>query len=453
MQLDLGHLDLGRPGAETRSRCRRIATLLNIGLVFLAVGASAQAGMRSPILNQARLIEAFVSAPGLLIGTVTDVEGVVHGGWLATIDLERKLRSREGEAKAPSQIEVAWEEPIPTMPARFETGQRILLAIESLSTASIWKQRVPDPVRRSSLYSVADKANAYLERPSASELLDLEHYLALGIDARRGNAGVVYLAALASRAQPRLAISALSMLEKAPDLSKELDTGTANHLCNAVMRAGREPGEIRGTAEADVSEAALTLLERRRPEGLRPVLKARIAKLEPSAPAVLYAALGAIDGSIPDDVALELLASASVEHRVAAARFASGQGGRERIRHLLRWDPDPAVRAVAVKRLLELEGADGLSDAIRGLDDPVPDVRLASMRAIATLDPEAIRDLEYVVDSGSKEGARSAVVTLSFMGAEAHQLLLKISEQHPDESLRALAGIAVGKPIGHTHSR
>lgn len=101
---------------------------------------------------------------------------------------------------------------------------------------------------------------------------------------------------------------------------------------------------------------------------------------------------------------------------------------------------------------MELEGAEGLDDAIRGLDDPEPEVRLATMRAIATADPEAIRDLEYVVDSGSKEAARSAVVTLSFMGVEAHRLLLKISEQHPDKSLRTLAGVAVGKPLGHTHS-
>ena len=447
------HVDKGRPGAGTEARCRPPVTLLMTVLVFLAVGASAEAMTRSPISNTTRLIEAFVSAPGLLIGTVTQVEGVVRGGWLATIDLERRLRDLDGGSKAPRQIEVAWEEPVPAFSARFEKGQRILLAIEPLSTASIWKQRVPDSSRRSRLYSVTDKANAYLERPSASELRDLEHYLALGADARRGHAGMVYLAALAPRAQPRLAISALGMLAASPKLAKEIDAGTANHLCNAVLRAGREPGEVRGTAEDDVSEVALALFEQRRPKALRPVLKARIAQLEPSAPAVLYAALGAIDGSIPDAIALELLASASVEHRLAAARFASGLAGRERIRHLLRWDPDPAVRAVAVGRLLELEGADGLNDAIRGLEDPVPDVRLASMRAIASLDPEAIRDLEYVVDTGSKEGARSAVVTLSFMGHEAHLLLLKISEQHSDESLRTLAGIAVGKPMGHTHSR
>jgi hypothetical protein len=35
------------------------------------------------------------------------------------------------------------------------------------------------------------------------------------------------------------------------------------------------------------------------------------------------------------------------------------------------------------------------------------------------------------------------------MGKEAHRLLFEISEQHPDESVRALAGIAVGKALGH----
>lgn len=410
--------------------------------------AIAPIAIASPARDASRLIRSFESAPRLLIGTVSDLESVLHGGWVATVDVERVLRGEQPKAR---QVEFAWEEPVPGLPSRIEEGCRILFAIDTMSTASIWKQRVPDSTHRKRLHSLADEANAFVERPSGSELADLEHYLALSGDARRGDAGVVYLAALAARAQPRLALSALATLDSFSKLSTRLNPISKNHVCDAIMRSGSAPAEARSGTESDVGAAALALVERRRLESLRPVLETRIAQLEPSAPAVLYAALGAIDGQIPDDIALELLASASVEHRLAAARWASGEKGIQQIRHLLRWDPDPGVRAAAVQRLLQLESSRGLDDAIRSLEDPASEVRLTAIRAISALDPEAVGELEYVVKTGSTEGARSAIVTLSMMGVEAHELLLEISEQHPDKSVRALAGIAVGKPLGHTH--
>ena len=421
---------------------------LAVGVALWSFGVAAKpTALREP----ARLMDALESTPALMVGAVTQVESLDHGGWIATIDIERMVRGKvesDGEAILP-EIEVAWEEPVPVMDARLEVGRRMLLAIDSMSTASIWKQRVPDAERRLRLYQIAEKSAAYVERPSAAELLDLEHYLNLTSEAKRGEAGVNYLAALAARAQPVLAIAALAKLDTISSLSRYLEGVPANQLIDAVMRSGRNMNDARGTAEDDVSQATIALLGSRKPRPVRSAIEARIHAEGPGAPAILYAALGAITGEIPDDVAMELLASASVEHRLAAARFAKGERGREQIRYLLRWDPDPGVRAASVKRLLQLEEGDGLADAIRSLEDPATEVRLAAMKSIAGLDPEAIRELEYVVDSGSTEGARNAVVTLSMMGEEARQLLFKISEQHPDESVRALAGIAVGKGIGH----
>ena len=430
-------------GSEGLSLVMRRVGWVVAFLSWLGCGAIAAA---STTTDQARLVTTFETAPGLLVGTVSKVESVLYGGWIATIDVERVLRGEKVE-----QVEVAWEEPVPALPSRIESGRRILVATEPMSTASIWKKRVPDPARRARLLSIASKATAFVERPKASELSDLEHYLALDRDARRGDAGIVYLAALSAGAEPKLAIAALATLDAVPNLSVRLSDVSAVHLCNAILRQGRMPEATPGTAESDVSDAALALVERRRPRALRPVVESRIAQRQPNVPAVLYAALGAIDGRIPDDIALALLASASIEHRIAAARWASGEKGRQRIRYLLRGDPEPAVRAAAVQRLLQLEAERGLDDAVRTLDDPSPEVRLAAMRSIAKIDPEAISELEYIVESGTEEGQRSAIVTLSMMGKEAHQLLLQISEQHPDESLRTLAGIAVGKPLGHVH--
>lgn len=419
---------------------------LTLALVVGAASSSWAERDRDP-----PLVESFEAAPGLLVGSVTRVERVAHAGWVAAVAVERVLRSRDESTKAPKSIEVAWEEAAPSLPSRFSVGRRLLLAIEPLSTASIWKQRVPDRERRASLYSVAAKGRAYLERPSGEELSDLEHYLALGDDARRGNAGVVYLVALAARSQPRLALSGIAQLARLREFSQQLGPDEARGLCDALMREGRLPGQDRGAAEGDVGEAALALIERFRPAALRPVLQSRITALSQRAPAVLYAALGALDGEIPDSVALELLASKSQDHRVAAARWTGGVQGREQLRQLLRTDPAPSVRAAAVSRLLQLEGGEALPDAVRCLDDPAGSVRLAAARSIAKIGPEALPELEYMVDSGSEDGVKGAIVTLSLMGGAAHEMLAEISEHHADKGIRALAGIAIGRPLGHVH--
>lgn len=449
MRCTLTHPDGGSNAGNARfPRLARGACRVALTLVFVAGGAwSSRAGVDL----DTPLVESFAAAPGLLIGTVAEVERVAHGGWLAAIRVERVLRSRDETQKAPKSIEVAWEEPAPSLPSRFDVGRRLLLAIEALSTASVWKQRVPNGERRASLYSVAANGNAYLDRPSGEELSNLEHYLALSEDARRGNAGVVYLVALAARSQPRLALSGIAQLGRLKEISEHLGPGEARGLCDALMREGRSEGQFRGTAEGAVAEAALALIERLRPEALRPVLQSRIAGLSPDAPAILYAALGALDGEIPDAVAIQLLSSSSPEHRLAAARWASGVKGRERLRYLLRQDPEPSVRAAAVRRLLQLEASEALPDAIRCLDDPAGSVRLAAARSIATIGPEAIPELGYLVESGTEEGVQGAIVTLSLMGNEAHEMLAEISEHHSDESVRLLAGIAIGRPLGHAH--
>jgi HEAT repeat protein len=184
---------------------------------------------------------------------------------------------------------------------------------------------------------------------------------------------------------------------------------------------------------------------------MRAVLQSRIAKLSPNPPAILHAALGALDGEIPDDVAIQLLASSSVEHRLAAAHWASGPKGLERLRILLDRDPAPEVRAAAVRRLVQLESKSALRDAARSLDDPAPSVRLAAAQSVAALGPDAIPALRYIVESGTPDGAKAAIVSLSLMGSDGSEQLAEIAEHHSDEGLRALAGIAIGQPLGHTH--
>jgi HEAT repeat protein len=146
---------------------------------------------------------------------------------------------------------------------------------------------------------------------------------------------------------------------------------------------------------------------------------------------------------------MQLLASSSEPERLAAARYARGPKARARLRVLLRSDPAPAVRAAAVTRLVELDRVGALADAARVLEDPAPEVRSAAVDALARLDPDAIPELQHVIETGSPLAARAAVATLSAMGPEAHLLLADYADGHPDPAIRALARIAVGAPIGH----
>ena len=58
--------------------------------------------------------------------------------------------------------------------------------------------------------------------------------------------------------------------------------------------------------------------------------------------------------------------------------------------------------------------------------------------------------LRRVVDGGDLDAARAAVVALN-LGAspEGGEALAEIASTHPDAGVRALAAVALGRPIGH----
>ena len=121
------------------------------------------------------------------------------------------------------------------------------------------------------------------------------------------------------------------------------------------------------------------------------------------------------------------------------------------LRALLRTDRSPAVRAEAVTRLARLDGIAALSDLTRALEDPAAPVRLAAVRAAATLDPGAVAALRSVAGNDSSDAARAAIAALSLMGREAHAVLTEMAAEHPDEGMRLLSRIAIGQPIGDRH--
>jgi HEAT repeat protein len=74
------------------------------------------------------------------------------------------------------------------------------------------------------------------------------------------------------------------------------------------------------------------------------------------------------------------------------------------------------------------------------------------VRALGSLGADAVPGLRRTVDSGGPDAARAAVGALQLTGSpEAAAALVEIAESHRDEGVRALATIALGRQLGHTH--
>ncbi len=414
---------------------RRLRVAAGVAALVAALPGGRAAAANEP----AGVVAAIEAAPAVVVAEVRSVAALPHTAFRATLAVERSLRP---DSPAPEMIEVAWEEPAPSLPPRLAEGRRVLVAAEPLPSASIWRTRVPDDAARARLLAIAGRGAGYLERPGGAELDILEHYLLVGEAARAGDAGALHLARLCAVGQPRLALDAAERLRAFDALPEHLTPGAARALVEALQR-----GDVRGQREV-----LLDLIALRRPPALRAPLEASIRSGGgAAAPPVLHAALGALEGQLDDDHALPLLESGSAESRAAAARHAAGPRTRGRLRDLVIGDPSPSVRAAAVTRLVELDGMQAFSDATLAFDDDSAEVRAAAARAVARLDPAPVDSLRRLVEVGRVEEAKTALVALSMMGEEAHLALAELAVEHPDPAIRTLAGIAVGQPIGDTH--
>jgi HEAT repeat protein len=286
------------------------------------------------------------------------------------------------------------------------------------------------------------RGDAFLRAPSALAVARLEHYSRLAARDREGANGVALLAEIAALCEPPLAVSAAERLARHSGLDEKLDPAAAALVVRALLRTDAGPA---------LSSALLEAVARERPQALRAPLEALAAR-EALAPAVVFEALATLDSGVAPARASRLLADASPAHREVAARHASGPDARVELARLVRSDPAPAVRAVAVERLLALGGESAVEDGLSALHDPDPGVRGAAARALGSLGASAIPGLRRKVDSSDEDAARAAVVALQLTGSpEATTALAEIADSHRDEAVRALAAIALGRKIGHVH--
>jgi len=382
------------------------------------------------------LFEALERAPVSLVGRVGAPRALDDQAFGVEIEVESVL---QGPLSRGARLSLAWEELSPARPARFAAGERLLVCLEPLPAHSIWAVRIPDPELRARTLTLASRGEAFVRDPRPGSLRLLEHYLALPAERRAGDPGVAHLALLAAGARTRLAVEAVAQLARVPDLDVALDPASAERLVAVLV------GE-----DDELGDAVLGLLRTRRPAPLRPAL-ARLATDDGAGPARAYAGLAALDGSLPATLAGALLArDDSPAHRRIGARHADASL-HSRLPRLLRADPDPGVRAAALERLVESDGLAALDRVLFALDDEDASVRATAMQAIGGLGEPAVPELRAVVEHGSLEAARTAVGALQACGDAGARALREIADSHPDPSLRLLAQVAIGRPIGHRH--
>lgn len=409
------------------------------GLVSLAAEV-ASAG--TPAAGGVQLLEAMETATAVVVGRITDVERLDTHGYAAQLNVETIPGSAPERIEASQPIRIAWEELSRGRPPRFAPGDRVLVCLEPLPSASIWTRRLPDAATRAHTAGIAMNGDAFLREPGLGTLDVLHHYLSLARWERDSGRAADQLSRLAATAQPALAISAARQLASIEDLPAKLTPRTASQLTRALARQDL-PGEFAELWGPTLSRSRSSQLE----AALRYALK------EEAAAPQLFEALASV-ATLSDAQASFLQAHANADYRLVLARTSVAPG---RLRELARSDSDASVRSAALTRLVRLEGARALNDALVSLADPDPQVRAAAALAAGGLGEVAVKGLESVAYgsfepcAGSLEAPRSALAGLGGAGAAGRRSLAKIASDHPQEALRKLARIALGELESHEH--
>jgi hypothetical protein len=293
--------------------------------------------------------------------------------------------------------------------------------------------RLPDLTSWSRTRRIAQRDAAFVRRPSAGAVSLLAHYLALPPEGRRGPDGRRHLLALSAGAEQPLAVSAARRLGGGGPLAP----GPSRLAIQALSRP-----------EPAVVQELLAWVDRERPEGLLAAIDLALAGEAPAAPA-LYSARGMLDGSLPDARVAWLLEQPDAAYREAGVRFATDP---DLLADRLRRDAAPEVRRAAALRLAAIEGQGALGPLLDAFADPDTGVRHRAAGAVASLGPAAVPPLREVALSRPSPESETAVLALRRMGSpEAMQALVQIADEHPDPAMRAVTGVAVGRPLGEAH--
>ncbi len=435
-------------------------------------GAQASPPGPAPARGGVRLLEAMTAGGPVLVGRVGAIERLDAHGYSAWIHVERALGEEEGATEPGTAVRIAWEELATGRPARFADSERVLVCLERLGTASIWRRRIPDSSVRRQTAGIAMQGDAFLRDPAPGTLDVLHHYLSLAPEDRETATGAGYLAALTARAQLPLAEDAARRLAEMQDAGGRLAGEDDALIVQALQR--EDAGGGLEAALLDVVRASATA-------SMAKALRAA-TRAPRTPPARLFEALAIAAGGLSVSDVSGLLASDEPAYRLVVARTLSGQRAAETLTKLLESDPSPEVRAGAVRGLARVEAGAALLRVLATLCDPDAGVRSAAAATAATMGDAAVPGLVKVVFGGTEPGgtepggtepsgsapggdeagqhpacpgsedaARAALDALSRGGPASRKALVDIAARHPDPGLRKLAGVALGELDAHIH--
>jgi hypothetical protein len=408
---------------------------LVIALLAVWLAGPAHAADAPRAREGTRLFEAFEPARLVVVGEVGAPTALDRHGRQALLRVESALI---GELPSDGTIPVVWEELSSARTPRFAKGDRVLVVLEPLAAGSLWRERLPDVAAVLRARQVAQRGLAFVRSPSLGSLLQLRHYLALSSADRVGAAGQGRLLALAAEAERALAISAAAQLAVRVDAGA-FDAAQAPLALAALARADREPA---------LEAPLLEWVERVEPAGVAAALAAALAG-ESALPASWVAARARLPGGLGSESNRRLLADPSPARREAAAH-AAGLEQQGRLASLARSDPAPEVRKAALARLTTLMGADALDTILAAFGDRDAGLRADAAGLAAGLGAPAVPRLREVALGWPDPAPETAVLALRLSGAApAAEVLTELADQHPEPRIRALAALAIGRPLGH----
>ncbi len=344
-----------------------------------------------------------------------------------------------GEPAAEGSIPIVWEELSRARTVRFAKGDRVLLVLEPLAGGSLWRERIPEVTDYLRTRRVAQRGLAFVRSPSLGSVLQLEHYLALPPSGRTGAPGQGRLLALVAEAEEQaLAISAANQLAARADAGS-FDAARAPLALAALARADRAP---------ELEAPLLRWVERVEPAGVAEALDRALAGTA-APPAPWVAARARLPGGLGAEPLERLLADASPARRAAAAG-AAPPGQQAALAALARGDPAPEVRSAALGRLVTLTGPAALETVLAAFGDREAALRSQAAELAAGLGADAVPRLREVALGWPDPAPETAVLSLRLTGSPAAaQALAELAEAHPDARIRALAALAIGRPLGH----
>ena len=356
-------------------------------------------------------------------------------------DASRSSRRWRAGAARGDAVVIAWEELASSRPPRFANGDRVLLALEPLAAGSLWRKRFGDPKALLAARGVAQRGAAFLRSPSPRQRL-----------------APPALPAAASRPSQRARGAA------PPDLARRRSAAPARPLGRApprrARRAGRRSAPRRrgwccgrsraAESDAELATSLLIWIERRQPNGLEPALDAALAGSDRRTRDLRDARAALLGEGLPGERERALLASPSARHaRRSGERRRPGAATASR---------RSAAPAIPLPRCASRRS--GASRASRApprstrcstpSTTPTPAVRNEAAHARGRLRPRG----RAAAARGGRAGrgrpprapwSRSAARTTT----QRARCSSKLAEEHPDERVRTLAALALGRAIGH----